>query len=184
MLSAPLPPLTYIYTTSTHKSSKTSNSSRQKWTQTVESCSHKYNPLRLWDIIKSLNGKPAETPSNQPITFSSKSVTHNKEITAFAEQFTSPVSHTSDPSSGLSSGGSSRSFCFIIRYPTSPLILFPWLFKIVAILLSLQKPWPLWSATLVHLFNFLLNHCNIPAICKRAIRTLYSQTRWTSWFRN
>ena len=59
---------------------------RQRWIQTVESCSHKCNPSRLRGIIKSLNGKRTETPPNQPITFSSKSLTRNGELaTAFVK---------------------------------------------------------------------------------------------------
>ena len=56
-------------------------------------------PSRIWSIIKYLDGKRAETPPNQPTTSYSKSFTHKVEIaTAFAKQFTSAVSHISDPS--------------------------------------------------------------------------------------
>ena len=55
-------------------------------------------PSRLLNIIKSLKGKRADTPPNQPISFSSKSLTRNVEIaTAFDKQFTSAVPYTSDP---------------------------------------------------------------------------------------
>ena len=71
-------------------------SNRQKWIQTIESCSHKCNPSHLWSMLKSHIGKRAVTPNNQPITFYSKTLTHNLEIaTAFAKQFTSIVPHTS-----------------------------------------------------------------------------------------
>ena len=52
-------------------------------------------------IIESVKGKRAEIPPKQS-TFSSKSLTNNKEILiAFAKQFTSPVPHTSDPSTRI-----------------------------------------------------------------------------------
>ena len=38
---------------------KIAESNRQNWTQTVEYCSHKSSPTRLWGLIKSLNGKHA-----------------------------------------------------------------------------------------------------------------------------
>ena len=66
---------------------------------TVEYCSHKCNPSRLWSIFKSLNGK---SPQNQPITFSTKTLTSHLEIaTVFAKQFTSIVPHTSYPSTRI-----------------------------------------------------------------------------------
>ena len=53
-------------------------------------------------MLKSLNGKRTVTPPNQPITFSSKTLTRNIEIaTAFAKQFASIVLHTSDPSTRI-----------------------------------------------------------------------------------
>ena len=62
----------------------------------------KRKPSRLWSMIKSLNGKRAETPPNQPITFSSKSLTRNVEAAkAFTKQFTSAVSHICDPSARI-----------------------------------------------------------------------------------
>ena len=74
------------------------DSNRRKWIQTVEPCSHKCNPSRLWSILKSLNGKCTVTPLNQPITFSSKTLTRNLKIaTAFVKQFTSIVPYISDP---------------------------------------------------------------------------------------
>ena len=76
------------------------DSNRQKCSNAVESCSHECNPSRLWGIIKSLNGKRAETPPNQPMIFSSKSLTPNGEI-AFSKHFTSPVPHSNDPSAWI-----------------------------------------------------------------------------------
>ena len=53
-------------------------------------------------VIKSLNGKRSEISSNQPITFSSKSLTRNGEIaTDIDKQFTSSVPHSSDPSARI-----------------------------------------------------------------------------------
>ena len=53
-----------------------------------------FNPS-LVEYDQSLNGKRTITLPNQPITFSSKTLTHNLEIaTAFAKQFTSIVPHT------------------------------------------------------------------------------------------
>ena len=49
-------------------------------------------------MIKSINDKRTETSPNQLITYYSKSLIHNGEIiTAFAKQFTSPISHSSNP---------------------------------------------------------------------------------------
>ena len=109
------------------------NSNRQKWTLTVESGSHKCNPSRLWSRIESVNGRRAETPPNQPVTISFKSVNRNVEIaTAFATQFTSTVSHipyTSDR----------RKLHLIIWYLASLLILFLMILKTAAILLPLVQ---------------------------------------------
>ena len=68
----------------------------------VESCSHKCNPSYLWGIFKSLKGQRAQTHPNQSVTFSSKSLTRNGEITkAFAKEFTSPIAHSGDQSAGI-----------------------------------------------------------------------------------
>ena len=65
------------------------------------------------------------------ITFSSKSLTRNKEITtAFAKQFLL---------TGLSGGDFLGSVRLIIRHPTSPLVLFNKLFRTAAILLPLNR---------------------------------------------
>ena len=53
-------------------------------------------------MLKSLNGKHAEIPPYHAITFSSKALTRNLEITtAFAKQYTSIVPHTSNPSTRI-----------------------------------------------------------------------------------
>ena len=78
------------------------NSNRQTWIHTVESCSHKLNTSQYFSLLRSLSGKRISTPPNQPITFNSKTLTRNREISiAFNKQFTSTVPHSSDPTTRL-----------------------------------------------------------------------------------
>ena len=75
-----------------------SDSNRQKWIHSVESCSHKQNTTHFWSLLKSLSNKNNRPPPNQPITFGTKTLNRNLEIaTAFTKQFTSVITHTSDP---------------------------------------------------------------------------------------
>ena len=74
------------------------NTNRQTWIHTVESCSNKYNTSQYFSLLKTLSGKRLQTPPNQPITFNSTTLTRNTDIAkAFNKQFTSIVTHTSDP---------------------------------------------------------------------------------------
>ena len=127
---------------------------------------HKCNPSRLWSIINSFDGRCAETPPNQPITFSSTSPNRNEEIvTAFAKQFTSAVSHTSRLSTQIFRRKFLKEFPLdsSVRYPASILILFCWLLKTTVILMLLVQ------LTLIQcLYNLSVNHCNIPVIWKHA----------------
>ena len=93
-------PHTHIYTNSTHKAATK-----------LQIPLHRNGPKplnhaptnvssRLWGILKSPSGKRTKTPPNQPITFSSKSLTRKGEIaTALTKQFISPV--PSDPSARI-----------------------------------------------------------------------------------
>jgi hypothetical protein len=45
------------------------SSKRKKWAEKLEDSSFKSNPWKFWPLIKSLSGKKACPPMNQPITF-------------------------------------------------------------------------------------------------------------------
>ena len=75
-----------------------SDSNRKKWIHTVETCSHKHNTSRFWNLLKSLSSKETRTAPNQPITFNHTTLSTPRTIaTAFNRQFTSIVPHSSDP---------------------------------------------------------------------------------------
>ena len=155
------------------------HTNRQTWIHTVESCSHKYNATKFFSLLRSLSGKKTTTPINQPITFGSKTLSKNREIAiSFNKQFTTIVSHSSDPdtrrvrrsllrscpldaaaspfsphhvSRAIRLGGNSRA-----AGPDGLTIL------------HLKHLGPLAIAYLTHLFNLSYNHSNIPAIWKSA----------------
>ena len=138
ILFAPLPSDPLIHELNAQIWHSIANSNREKRTRTVESCSHKCKPSRLWSIIKFLDRKHAETPPNQPITFSSKTLTCNLEIsTAFANQFISAVSHTRDQSTWIVRRKLLKECQLDRSVPTFLLILFRRLLKSATILLPL-----------------------------------------------
>ena len=132
--------------------------------------------------LKLLYGKRAKTPPNQHITFSSKSLTRNGEIaTAFAKQFSCPVLHSSDPSTQIVKRKLLKEcpldnsvFRFspdivsqAIKNSGNSLAVGPDDLTIHHLkhLVHLELQY------LTYLYKVAVNHCNIPAIWKRAIIT-------------
>ena len=125
-------------------------SSQYHYNMDARNPSHlKCNPSGLWSMLKSLNGKRAVTPPNQPITFPSKTLTRNLEIaTAFAKQFISTPSFSPDiVAQVIRNSGNSNSAgpdgLTIHHHKNQGL---------------------LWFQYLTHLYNLLVNYCNIPVI--------------------
>ena len=74
------------------------DTNRQTWIHTVESCSNKYNTSQFFSLLRTLSGKRTPTPPNRPITFNNRTLTRNQDIAiAFNKQFSSTITHTSDP---------------------------------------------------------------------------------------
>ena len=153
---------------------------RKIWIDKVEATSHKNNTSQFFSIIRSLNGRNATTPPNQPIQFGHSILTLNREIAcAFNKQFANVVPHTSDPSA--------RSIKRQLdnAHPLNP-DASPFSSEIVQgairrsgnsraagpdglTILHLKHLGPRGLAYLTHLYNLSYNGADIPAIWKEAI---------------
>ena len=68
------------------------------WTDKVESCGPRSNPTKFWGLLRSLSGKSARQPPNQPITFGVKVKTKPQSIAkGFNRQYTSVGDHRQRP---------------------------------------------------------------------------------------
>jgi hypothetical protein len=57
----------------------------------VESASHRNDPNKLWQVVRTINGKRTYLPLNQPITFGSTPVANKKAIAnKFMRQYAPP----------------------------------------------------------------------------------------------
>ena len=76
---------------------------RTRWRTYISSISHRSNVKRFWNTIRSLSGKRAKIPPNQPISFSlndgpPKTCTKPTAVAKyFNKQFTSVTAHSRDP---------------------------------------------------------------------------------------
>ena len=131
-------------------------------------------------MLKFLNGKRSVSPPNQPITFSSKTLTRNLEIaTAFAKQFTSIVPHTSNPSTRIVNRELLKECPLNNSTPRFTSDIVAQAIKDSGnsnsagpdglTIHHLKNLGPLGLQYLTHLNNLSVNYCNIPAIWKRAI---------------
>ena len=88
----------HIHPLNQHITHTIARSKQETWTQTVESASHKHNSSHFWSLLRSLSGKKPPQVPNQPISFNDTQLSNHLDIaTAFNKQFTTPVPHTSDP---------------------------------------------------------------------------------------
>ena len=63
--------------------------SREAWRQTVERCDPRECTGRFWTLMRSLSGKRADTPKNQPISFGRQTFTRARDIAkGFCRLFT------------------------------------------------------------------------------------------------
>ena len=121
------------------------STNRQKWTQTVESCSHKCTPLRPWSIIKLkwLNNPLMENVPKPPQSTHYLSLQipppqrRNNNCYCNSSPTLSPIPANRPPR--LSDGSSIRSVHLIIRYPASILIFFRRQLKTTAVFLPLVQ---------------------------------------------
>ena len=163
-----------------HITKDISDSNRQKWIHTVETCSHKQNPSRFWSLLRTLSGKRPPAAPNQPITFNNTTLTDDKDIaTAFNKQFTSIVSHTSDPNARLvkrnlkksrpldktASPFTTHAVSRAIRHGGNSRAVGPDGLTIH----HLKHLGPHGIQHLTHLFNLSYNNADIPPIWKQAI---------------
>jgi hypothetical protein len=69
---------------------------RARWKEKNESCNFRNNPGKYWSLLKSLSGKSARPPPNQPISFKGKVPFKDKDIALkFCKQYTTVIPHKS-----------------------------------------------------------------------------------------
>jgi hypothetical protein len=69
---------------------------RARWKEKIESCNFRNNQGKYWSLLKSLSGKSAGPPPNQPISFKGKVQFKDKDIALkFCKQYTTVIPHKS-----------------------------------------------------------------------------------------
>lgn len=146
----------------------------RRWTDTIESIDHRKDPKRLWNIIKSLDGKTTKSP-NCGIAFNDRIETcPNKIADSFNKAFTTVTTHKS-----------SKITRTINRKVKARPLENPPVFTLIEVTLAIKKArnskatgpdgitmlhlkhlGQLGCTYLTRLYNWSLSQCRIPAIWK------------------
>jgi hypothetical protein len=153
---------------------------RQKWTNKLNSSTHRADPSKFWPLLKHLSGKSSRPPPNQPISFKNKPYTRSSVIAfKFCKQYSSVVPHKSNKNARK-----------VIRTIKSKHVLIKDLspFSVANVehairisknssavgpdgltALHLKHLGPQVLSYLTELFNLSINYANLPVVWKQAI---------------
>jgi hypothetical protein len=150
-----------------------------RWKEKIESCNFRNNPGKYWSLLKSLLGKSARPPPNQPISFKGKVQFKDKDIALkFCKQYTTvtPQKSSKDTRRVLRQMRASHKLdnnfspftvknveAAISHSKNSSAVD---LDGLTAVHLKHLGPWCL--KFLTELFNLSIRHANIPVIWKEA----------------